>query len=767
MARLPTSLDMPAPNGAMSSGSSVDFSSLDRALQGVASNIERFDQGRREANDAEARRLLADTAAKYSAEATERWALYDGVAPDQDRLEAAKFKETFAPILARDDLSDGLRDAVRRQVTDMERDITTRATVTQAQVRAQRFAADRDANEIAAASRIVQDGMVDWAAQEKEVRDAAEPGSGLPGALTQRWDAFVAERIAPHPLAVQQRLKASFDRQRGTLVMGAIAEQERIDDTAGRANVASAANTFINRVRNDPMLLQQAPSELAEIAAGLPAKDRKAWIDQQLQLATASGIEGRIAKGDADGVAADLARGAYDFLTPQMLDQAHSLVRQGQAAMTDAKAMKALEYKALYQQSLSAVLRGEEPDNAWFAESLGVLKPEERASMAAALTTAKSYQEFRTNLQFMDAAQSEQALQGLEARVLTEEDRAVIGQLRKERDAEFSARLANPALYAMTPTNQRDISRPAVRAAWEAFRADPTPQKGEAYARQTLQVQADRRIPPSARRLLDPATIRPMIADLNRTGVDVPGRLEALGEFADGFGRYRGQAIAELVTAGMTAQTSGALMHYADQRPALELFNAGLSAKLSTDDTRAIAEETDRQLAGYARTMASGTAIDVTKAAVRTAAAGALARGSDVKAAVTAAVGPIVSGWDYGQQVGVPRSAGLDARAAEVTAKALVAQMFNAGQLRTPDGANMTAEQSRRKWIDILDRAALATSPDEQGVVVLIDMGSGPERLALRSGGEVMLPWAHLKANEGVAQRRARERLAPVLGSGF
>ena len=80
------------------------------------------------------------------------------------------------------------------------------------------------------------------------------------------------------------------------------------------------------------------------------------------------------------------------------------------------------------------MLRGEEPDNSWFAASAGVLKPEERAAMAAAITTAPNYQEFRTNLQFMDAAQSEQALQGLEAKALTDQDRTIIGQLRKERE---------------------------------------------------------------------------------------------------------------------------------------------------------------------------------------------------------------------------------------------------------------------------------------------------------------------------------------------
>lgn len=767
MAKLPQSLDMQAPNGATSSGAALDFGGLDNALQGAARQIERFDEARKQADDAEAQRILQEPLNRYNAEATERWSLYDGRTPHQDQAEINQLDMTFAPILARDDLSPGVRNAVRRQWDTLRRDTVTRVTATAATLRAQRFAADRDANETNAASRILQDSMVEWAGQERAIRDAAGPGGNLAAALSPAWDAFVAERLAPHPPGVQERLKAGFERQRGTLVMGALAQQEQIDDLQGKRDVESAAGIFINRVRNDPSLLAQAPTELTAMAVGLSAAEQKAWIEQKTQMATASHIEGRIAAGDADGVAADIARGAFDFLPPALLEQARAQVRQGQAAMTDAKAVKVLEYKAQYERSLSAILRGEDPDLSWLAESQGVLKPEERAEMAAALATAPGYQEFRVNLQFQDAAQSEQALQALEARVLTAQDRAVIAQLRRERDAEFSARQSNPALYAMTATNQRDVSRRAVRAAWEAFRADPRPELGEAYARQTLKVQADRRVAARDRRLLNPADIRPMIAELNRTGVDVPARLEALGEFANGFGQYRGQAMAELATAGLPAPVAGALIHYSDHRPVLELFNAGLSAKPSTDDLKAVDEEIDRQLDGYARTMASGTAIEATRSAVRTAALGAMARGSNAREAVSAASRPITDGWDYGRQIGVPRAAGIRAEDAEITAKALIAQMYNDGQLRTPDGAGMTPEQSRRKWRDVLDRAGLATSPDEQGVVVLIDMGDGPERLALRSGGEVMLPWAQLKANEGVAQRRARERLAPVLGSGL
>lgn len=767
MAKLPQSLQQVTPNAAVSSGSTVDFSSLDRALQGVAQRVERFDEGRRQADDAEAKRILEEPANLYTAEATERWGLYDGRDPEQAVREDQRYDAVFAPVLAREDLSDGVRDAVRRQAGEMKRINQTRSIALQADLRTRRFAADRDASEISASNRIVQDAMIAWAGKEKEIRDNAGPGGNLAALISTDWDAFVQERLAPHPAAVQERARQGLDRQRGALVMGSITEQERLDDLQTKTNVTSAATLFANRVRLDPTLLAQAPAELKEIAAALPVKDQAAWIEQQTQLATAGHIEGRIAAGDADGVAADIARGAFNFMPPAMLEQARSQVRQGQAAMTDAKAVKVLEYQALHQQALSAILRGEQPDTSWLAETQGILKPEERAAMAAELTTAPAYQEFRTNLQFADAAQSEQQLQALEARALTDADRNIIKQLRSERDKEFSARQANPALYAMTPTNQRDVSRPAVRAAWEAFRSNPTPELGEAYARQTLRVQADRRIPERERRLLNPVEVRPMIADLNRTGVDVPGRIEALGEFANGFGRYRGQAMAELVTAGMPAQTAGALMHYSDHRPALELFNAGLSAKPSKDDALAIDAEANRQLAGYARTMSSGTAIEATRSAVRTAAAGALARGANVRDAVTSAVRPIIDGWDYGQQVGVPRSAGVSAGSAEATAKALIAQMFNAGQLRTPDGAGMTAEQSRRKWIDVLNRSALATSPDEEGIVVLIDLGNGPERLGLKAGGEVTLPWAQLKANEGIAQRQARERLAPLFGSGF
>lgn len=769
MARLPQALDMQAPNGVATAPAALDFSSLDRALQGAARQVERYDQARKQADDAVAGRIVEEAASRYNAEATERWAAYDGRTAGQDLAEAVHFDTSFAALLAREDLSDGEREAVRRQVTELRRQTMVRATATAAQVRAQRYAADRDANENAAAQRIVQDGMADWAEREAEARRNLEAGGDLAGALTPAWDAFVAERLAPHPQNVRDRATAIFDRQRGQLVMGAIHEQEVASERETRANTEAAANQLINRVRRDPGLLLNAPTELSEIAASLPRAAQAPFIASMMQKATAAHMEARIIGGDADAVEAEMAAGAYDSLPASVLETARASIKQAQSVMTVEKAFQIASVEARHLQNLAAIARGDDADDGVIADARDLVKPEDLVQMLAAQQAAERLRPFVQELRKMDPAQAEIELQRLEAQATTVGEKSALTAIRSEKDKDFALRASDAAAWAMTPAGRADMSRTAVQAAWADFSRDPSAARAQAYAARALAVQTEGGVAEVNRRLIPRATARDLVAGLDRPGVDATQNVRRLAQYAEAFGPHKARVLAELSQAGMTPRATGALMHYSDQPQALERYAAGLAATPTAAEKQAVERVLREELADYERTMASGVGMEATKAAVRTAAAGAMARGESATDAVRAAVQPITGDWAFGRTFAVPRSAGLGVMTVEAAGRQRLRRFMDNDlrDLRVPNAPGYTAEQSRRRWRDVIKQGDYVTKPDETGIVYMIDLGRGPEPLVQKNGRPVELSWGEVAAEARRDPELTRYRLSPLVGQAF
>ncbi|WP_436355677.1 hypothetical protein [Brevundimonas sp. CEF1] len=741
MAKLPQALDMQRPNGAMSSGQALDFSSLDRALQGAAKQVERFDEARRAADDKIAGHVVSEFANKYTAAAAERWAAYDGRTAGQDTAEMALFDADSAPLLAREDLPDGVREAVRRQVSDLRQQTLTRVTATASQMRAERFASDRDANENAAAQRLVQDGMVEWQETEAEIRRS---GADLTAALMPAWDGFVEKMLQPHPPAVRQRAAAIFERQRGQLVMGALREQEANAELQTRQNSTAAASQFVNRVRRDPALLANGTAELGEIAASLPHAARSAFITEWMQKAGAAQLEARIEGGQADAVEADIAAGHYDGLPPSVLEAARASVKHAQSVMTEEKAFAIANAQARHLQNLAAIARGEEADDSVIAEARGLVKPEELVGMLAEQQEAVRLRPFIQDMRKMDAAQAELELQRLEGLATTQAARNALAAVRREKDADFGLRGTDPAAWAQTPAGRSDRMRTAVAAAWANVKTNPTPAAAQDYAARALSVQAEAGIADANRRLIDRATARDMVAGLDAPGVDVSANIRRLAQFADAFGPHRARVMVELSRAGMTPRATGALMHYADQPQVLERYAAGLAATPTSDEKQRVEREMRTVLGDYERTMASGVGLDATKAAVRTAAFGSLARGENVADAVKAAADPIIGDWAYGKTFAVPRSAGVSVRTVEMAGNARLRRVMenDLSGLRTPVAPGYTREQSQRRWRDVIEQGDWVTKPDETGIIYMIDLGRGPEPLVQKNGTPLEMPWS-------------------------
>ena len=157
--------------------------------------------------------------------------------------------------------------------------------------------------------------------------------------------------------------------------MGAIHEQEVASERETRANTEAAANQLINRVRRDPGLLLNAPSELNEIAASLPRAAQAPFIAGMMQKATAAHMEARIIGGDADAVEAELEAGAYDSLPASVLETARTSIKQAQSAMMVEKAFQIANVEARHLQNLAAIARGDDADDSVIMDAQSLVKP--------------------------------------------------------------------------------------------------------------------------------------------------------------------------------------------------------------------------------------------------------------------------------------------------------------------------------------------------------------------------------------------------------
>jgi len=308
----------------------------------------------------------------------------------------------------------------------------------------------------------------------------------------------------------------------------------------------------------------------------------------------------------------------------------------------------------------------------------------------------------------------------------------------------------------MTPTGRADMARTAVQAAWADFSRDPTAARAQAYAARTLAAQAEGGVADINRRLVPRSTAREMVAGLDRPGVDAAQNIQRLAQYAKAFGPHEGRVMAELSQAGMTPRATGALMHYADQPQALERYAAGLAATPTAAEKQAVERALRERLADYERTIASGAGIEATKAAVRTAAAGAMARGESAADAVQAAVQPVIGDWAFGRTFAVPRSAGVSVRTVEMAANARLRRAMNndLAELRTPLAPGYSRAQSQRRWRDVIEQGDWVTKPDESGIIYMIDLGRGPEPLVQKDGRPLEMPWSATVAEAQTTRRQ-------------
>jgi len=738
---------MQAPNGVASAPAALDFTSLDRALQGAARQVERADTLRRQADEEEAARTVEEARQTYALGAGERAQLYDGRAPGFAEGELASFDENFRALMEREDLSDGVKMAVGRQVRALRADTGARAVAVEAQARGQRAAADRDAANQATALKSLMAVQAAFDVKEDELRqgwDGVAPGYAE-GLLTA-WRTEAETMLEGLPEPIQERLRPMLLSQEANLQARALAVEDQRRDADTLRTVKDGLSALINRAQRDPSVMGRFDAEVQPILEAAPAHLRAALRTETFQAAQAQALTARINAGEFDAVEEELKSGRHDGLDPGVVTRLSETVKSAKANGVVVDAQEQADLEAAVQADLRNILKGDAPDAGLIARARLVGGDTLASAIRIDQQAAQNVRPLMARLRTMTTTQAEAEIERL-----TEGAADAVGARTLELGLEMIRQdrqlRADPARWAATPVGPGDRAAETVKDRQRAFLLEPTSETAQAYARATWTAQAEAGVPLQQRRLLDAATAESWVKELDAEGTG-EAQLAALAGRAALFGDgYRPQILRELKLAGMGDGDLGALAFYAQSPRRLSLYARDRGEKL----TELVPEKAQRErldaeiqaaLTPYVQALGSRDGAAGASEAARRTAYGMVKRGDSVRDAVRTATAPMVDGFDFQGTWAIPRDQGLNAARVILSARreveSLVRRSGRDGY--APPSTRYTPEQAQRLYADqVADRAFWRNLADGSGVeLVMPDAQGRPVRVKDGAGQDVV-----------------------------
>lgn len=754
MARLPQALDMQAPNGVATAPAALDFSSLDRALQGAARQVERVDAARRQADDEEAGRLIEETRQAYALGAGERAQLYDGRAPGFAEGELASFDDSFKALMEREDLPDGVKMAVGRQARALRAETGARAVAVEAQTRGQRAAADRDAANQATALKSFMAVQAAFDTKEDELRqgwDGVAPGYAE--SLLGAWRTEAEAMLEGLPEPIQERLKPMLLSQEANLQARALAVEDQRRDADTLRTVKDGLSALINRAQRDPSMMGRFDAEVQPILEAAPAHLRAALRTETFQAAQAQALTARINAGEFDAVEEELKSGRHDGLDPAIVARLNETVKSAKANGVVVDAQEQADLEAAVQADLRNILKGEAPDASLLSRARLIGGDTLASAIRIDQQAAQNVRPLMARLRTMSSTQAEAEMERLTAGA-TDAVGARTLELGLEMIRQDRQLRADPARWAATPVGPGDQAAETVRERQRAFLLEPTPATAQAYARATWTAQSEAGVPLLDRRLLDAATAEAWVKDLDAEGTGEAQLAALAGRAALFGGGFRPQILRELKLAGLGDGDLGALAFYAQSPRRLALYARDRGEKLTElVPEKAQRERLDRDvhaaLAPYVQALGSRDgAAGATEAARRTA-YGMVKRGESVADAVRTATAPMVDGYDFQGSWAVPRDQGLNLGRVTLSARREVEALVrrNGRDGYAPPSSRYTPEQARRLYADqVAERAYWRNLADNSGIeLVMPDLQGRPVRVKDGRGQDVVRTFEQLQ----------------------
>jgi len=751
-AKLPQSIEQPGPNGAVSRGTTVDFTSIGNALQGAAREVERYDQARKQADDQVAAREVEASQQTWALDAGLRAEAYDGRDPGYAERELAAFDAHVAPLLAREDVSDGVRDSLTRQTRDLRVRVGAQAIATEVQTRGRRSAADRDAADQAAAVQALMAFQKDFDTREdarRQAWDGATPGfaDGLMSDFTAAQETVLTDL----PPNVADRLRPMLLSKQATLQAQAMAAEDEGRDAGTMTTVSQGLQDLVNRARRDPAVAQRFDAEAAPILAAAPASLRSKLALEGRQAAMDAAIASRIEAGEYDAVEKEIEAGAYDWMDTRQIERARDAVKSARANGVIEDAQAAADLEAQVPADIRNILTGGQPDAGLVTRARLIGGDALAVSVQTDQQAALSVRPLMARMRTMTADQVASELERLQGEAKTAVGARAL-ELAGEMIQQDRRLRTDPAAWAATPVGPGDRVAEGVRDRWRAFSAKPSAETAQAYARATLTAQTSGGIPSRSHRVLDSATAEAWVGQLDADGAPAEA-LAALGARAALFGGLQSAVLRELQQAGLKPADLGALTAYASSPSRLAQYARGRNIPPTTAvPEKATRDDLDsglREAMGpYMAALGSERGGPAAVEAAKVLAYGMVSRGATVADAVKTATAPMVDAYDFEDTWALPTSSGFEVRPVREGAREVVRGLIerDGANLYAPPSTRYTPEQSRRLYADrVREAATWRNMADDSGVELVIPDAQGRNvRVRGADGRDVTRTWEQL-----------------------
>lgn len=346
MARLPQSLEAPAPSGARMSTDApraTDFG-LGEAAEALDSYAKQRAALQEKDDDRVALAQVSNLEREFMPGFTERSAAYDGREPGFAAGEIEQMNMRIAGLVERSDLNRGVRERLISRTDQLRANFGQQAVSAEAGRRGQIMADEVRDKRAVALNGQKTDYTVQVAEALKRVRDAYD---GSQENLVALGEAAIDEVTQPW-------LDGAPEEQRGSLAAWASGQKgehiARLFNAQSEGHLAFVANAakasqdkLVNAVLSDPDAYGQALARGPELAAGLPAAlQDKVRQDFRGALAEAR-INGLVREGRVSQARAELDSGRYDgVLEPARKKGLQSGIEQeaGQRARSQIDAMR-------------------------------------------------------------------------------------------------------------------------------------------------------------------------------------------------------------------------------------------------------------------------------------------------------------------------------------------------------------------------------------------------------------------------------------------
>lgn len=730
--------------------------------------------------------LLDRLTEAYEPTFSEAGAQWDGLTPGFARGMMSALDAAADPLLRREDLPPGQRDALARGISQYKQATGQRAIQYQAQRRGQLAAEQAAARRTADVGAVMGDYMGRMAEAQRTIDNSYDGSSGdYVEQVMAAHEAAAGGVIEAAPEALRPVVAQQLEQRRLALLGRSLDVAAQSEQGYLTAQVRTTGDRLINAVQTAPGMLDEALTQATDAVAALPAGARSAALAGLQDGLIEGAMTALIRDGQQDAALSRLNSGEFDTrLKPE------TKARLLGAAMRKSEALDVDDWAARLRlgqmmqddlASLAATGQGVGVDVGTVASMLG---PREAAEYQMRVEQAKAAHQAVAGFAAMTPAQiREQVASQAPApgQAGFAEAQARYEAASRAAEAEIKAREEDPAAWAAK-------AAPGLGGALSALGEGDTARarrEAGAYGAATLQLQENAGIAANERRLLPKATASALVAAATSNPDPAQG-LIGLGQVVQAFAPppgASGETIAgamarqrmvlnELKAAGADNGDLAAALDLAADPVRMGRYVAAMRSKsldgLVKKDREALEAATDAVLQPYMRSyqgLTPGAVLtDGRRQMAYRLAADAMARGQNQRRAAEEAVEVLAGQYVFVGQGGWRMPKALAHRRTDGPGREHVQTVVQRGasrfmaSLTANDGAGfyappdaqrrgLTEGQRRERYADAVARnGRWMTSPDDQGLVLMHRTLDGSWTPALdRGGNAIQQTWAQLQ----------------------